>query len=62
MSTYGLSSGIGITRLLERALEKKIHIKDITFLELAKMTGKNLAVCVTNLSKDTTEFFDVDPG
>ena len=60
MSTYGMSSGIGLEKLLTRAIEEKLKVQDITFLELAKITGKNLAVCVTNLSKDTTEFFDVD--
>jgi predicted acylesterase/phospholipase RssA len=60
MSTYGMSSGAGVEKLLTRAIENKLKVQDITFLELAKITGKNLVVCVTNLSKDSTEFFDVD--
>jgi predicted acylesterase/phospholipase RssA len=35
-------------------------VKDITFIELAKITGKNLVVCVSNLTKERSEFFSVD--
>lgn len=60
LDTYGMSSGKNLELLVQRALYKKLKVIDITFLELAKTTGKNLVVCVSNLSKERAEYFSVD--
>ena len=60
LSNFGINSGGIIVRLLERILYDKKSISDINFIDFAKMTGKNLVVCVANLSKEREEFFCVD--
>ncbi len=57
---YGLNSGSNIELFIKRILIRKNHDENITFLDLAKKTGKNLVVCVSNLSKETPEYFNVD--
>lgn len=57
---YGLSKGENIITFAQRILQKKLHKDDITFLELAKLSGKNLVVCVTNLTDEREEFLSVD--
>ena len=58
--TYGINSGTIIERFISEALRKKLGLGDISFLELAKQTGKNLIVCVGNISKEREEFWSVD--
>lgn len=41
-------------------LERQYQIKDITFLELAKKTGKNLIVAATDLGTTTPFYFSID--
>lgn len=60
LSNYGFSSGENLDLLIERIIYKKLKQKDINFIELAKLTGKDLVVCVANLTKEKTEFFNVD--
>ena len=63
LSQYGISSGKNIELFVKRMLAKKLtgpNIENITFLELAKQTGKNLVVCVSNLTKEQPEYFNVD--
>lgn len=60
LSNYGLNSGTSIEKLVERAVFKKCKKTDITFMDLAKITGKHLVVCVSNLTKERTEFMSVD--
>lgn len=60
LTNYGINSGKNIELLLQRIVYKKLKTNDISFIELAKMTGKNLVVCVSNLSKEKSEFFNVD--
>lgn len=57
---YGLNSGTNIELLIKKILKKKHNDENITFLDLAKKTGKNLVVCVSNLSKEVPEYFNVD--
>ena len=59
-STFGLNSGKNLEELIQRVVYKKLKKNDITFIELTKLTGKNLVVCVSNLSKEKSEFFNVD--
>jgi predicted acylesterase/phospholipase RssA len=60
LTNYGMNSGKNIELLLQRIIYKKLKLIDISFIELAKLSGKNLVVCVANLSKEQTEFFNVD--
>jgi predicted acylesterase/phospholipase RssA len=60
LSTFGLNSGANIERFVSEMLYRKIKMKDATFVDLAKDTGKNLVVCVANLTKETEEYWSVD--
>jgi predicted acylesterase/phospholipase RssA len=60
LSTYGISSGDQLETLFNKLIYKKTFANTITFMELAKKTGKNLVVCVSNLTKEKPEFFCVD--
>jgi predicted acylesterase/phospholipase RssA len=57
---YGISSGKNLTLFVSNMLQKKHHKQDITFLELAKTTGKNLIICVANLTDQREEYWSVD--
>jgi hypothetical protein len=57
---YGLNSGTNIELFVKRIIKKKYNDENITFVDLAKKTGKNLVVCVSNLTKEVPEYFNVD--
>lgn len=59
-TTYGINDGKGIIDFCNEILARKGIHTGITFIELAKMTGKNLVVCVSNLTHEKTEYFNVD--
>lgn len=58
--TYGLNDGNNINKLVEKILYVKTGHNDITFIELAKLMGKNLVVCVSNITKQKEEYLSVD--
>jgi NTE family protein len=58
--TYGINSGAIIERFVSEALTMKLGLGDISFLDLAKHTGRNLVICVGNISKEREEFWSVD--
>jgi predicted acylesterase/phospholipase RssA len=58
--TYGISNGVNLTHFFEKILYKKLKVKDITFIDLAKIVGKNLVVCASNLTTESAEFLSVD--
>ncbi len=62
LSQYGLNSGTNIELFVKRMIKKKLNCgnENMTFLDLAKKTGKNLVVCVANLTKEKPEYFNVD--
>lgn len=60
LSDYGISDGSNIIEFLQRIIYKKLKVRDITFLELTKLIGKNFVVCVSNLTKECEEFISVD--
>lgn len=60
LTTYGMNSGTMLVDMVRRILFKKVKRNDITFIEIAKTYGKNLVVCVTNLTKETCEYMSVD--
>ena len=58
--TFGLDSGENIVAFLRDVLEKATGLRDVTFMELTKRCGKNLVVCVANVSRQSTEYMCVD--
>lgn len=60
LDTFGINKGDYLNSFAKSMIQKKLGIEDITFLDLAKQTGKNLIVCVANLSKQREEFWNVD--
>lgn len=58
--TYGFDSGKNIIGFLQNALFLKLKVKDMSFIELTKTTGKNLVVGVANITKQQSEHFSVD--
>ena len=61
-ATFGISSGCNLECFFERMIEQKVGkgYKDITFIEFAKKFGKNLVICVSNLTDEECEFWSVD--
>lgn len=59
-TSYGINSGQCLINFCEEILSRRGIDTKITFIELAKMTGKNLVVCVSNLTEERTEYFNVD--
>jgi predicted acylesterase/phospholipase RssA len=60
LNSFGMDSGLGIMRFLADVLFLKLQKRDVTFLELAKLTGKNLVVGVANITQQRSEHFCVD--
>lgn len=61
-STYGLSSGSNLITFFKRMITHKLgeDRENITFMQLAKLCGKNLVICVSNLTLEQREFWCVD--
>jgi predicted acylesterase/phospholipase RssA len=51
---FGIDDGSRIVNII------KLYAKNMTFLDLAKTTGKNLIVCATHVSTMTPTFFSVE--
>ena len=60
LSTYGMKNGNSTVSLIEKMLEFKSIDKDITFIDLIKLTGKNLIVTVSNITQNKLEYISVD--
>ena len=60
LETYGIDPGDKLKCIFQRALFIKTAKSDMTFMEFAKVFGKNLVVCVSNLSKEDYEYFSLD--
>lgn len=60
LDTLGLDDGSRWLAFLGDAVETKLNCRDLTFAELAKITGKVFVVCVTNLTKVRREYLSVD--
>ena len=58
--TLGIEDGVDICKVFERAIAKKKYPANITFADFAKLTGKNLVVCGSNVTKASIEYFCVD--
>lgn len=60
LDQYGVDDGLFIENWLKKILLKKINNSNPTFLEFAKITGKDLNVCASNISKYEFTVFSVD--
>lgn len=60
--TYGFTTGDNVTNLFKRMIIKKLgkEHENITLIELAKLKGRNLVICVSNLTDEQQEFWNVD--
>lgn len=58
--TFGIDDGESVFELVHAILEHKKVDRDITFIDLAKLTGKNLVIAVGNVNKERVEFMSVD--
>ena len=56
----GMDDGEGLIRFVRRLLNSRGYEEGATFLDIAKKTGKNVVVCVSNISKKRLEYFSVD--
>jgi len=59
-NSYGMDSGNQIVSFMQQVMYTKLKRQEATFLEYAKITGKNLVVCVANITKKTSEHLSVD--
>ena len=60
LDTFGIDSGNNALIIFSNILFKKSGLKDISFRDLGKMTGKNLVVCVANITKGCSEHMCID--
>jgi predicted acylesterase/phospholipase RssA len=60
--TLGIEDGVDICKVFERALKYKNPNIDtnINFYDFAKLTGRNLVVCGSNVTRAEIEYFCVD--
>lgn len=56
----GLMDNIFIEQIVEKLLVLRFHKNDITFIEFAKLTGKNIIINGSNISTKNEEFFCID--
>lgn len=57
---YGLNNGDSLELLFNKLIVNKFNTNNMNFMDFVKQTGKNLVICVSNLSKERHEFFSVD--
>jgi NTE family protein len=60
LNKFGINDGSKIMNLLIKFLEDKMKIKDITFIELYKITNKKLLIVGTNYSKGIETIFSYE--
>lgn len=58
--TYGFNNGSSIEKFVSGMIFEKLNINDITFIDLAKQTGRHLVVCVSNITQHRAEYWSVD--
>lgn len=60
IETMGLDDGSLVQEWLKDCLEIKAKARDLTFIDFAKLTGKNLIICASDLTLCEDVFFGVD--
>ena len=58
--SFGMDSGQAVQALIEDLMNNKGYDPSMTFVDLAKKTGKNLVICVSNLTQQMSEYKCVD--
>lgn len=58
--TFGFDDGENIVELIHLIFDQKQMDRAVTFIELAKVTGKNLVITVANVNRESVEFMCVD--
>lgn len=56
----GIDDGELLESWLSECLHSKKQVKDMTFIDFAKSTGKDLIICASNLTKKDVSYFSVD--
>lgn len=59
-NSYGMSTGQNLETFFKRMMIHKNIDPGITFIDFAKKFGKNLVICVSNLTDEKCEFWSVD--
>lgn len=59
-TTLGIDDASAIENVIRKVLCEKFFVEDMTFLEFAKCTGKNLIICVSNITKSKAEYWCLD--
>lgn len=57
---YGIDDGSNNKETLEKYLNKKIQVNEITFIEFTKKFGINLVITGSNLTTHETDYFSID--
>lgn len=60
INQYGLDDGEGIRTIIRRLFALRDLSDDVTFKELAKISGKNLIIAAANVSTAEIEYFSID--
>lgn len=60
LETFGFTKGENLITAIRKILYKKTGKTDMRFIDVAKIKGKNLVVCVANVTKEREEFLSVD--
>ena len=55
-----MDTGEKLDAIFKKALYGKTYKEDINFVEFGKLFGKDLVICVSNLTKESTEFWSID--
>lgn len=56
----GIDNGDIIRNLVQKVLLERFNVSNMSFVEFAKSSGKNLVVCVSNVSHGKAEYWSVD--
>ncbi len=57
---YGLIDNVFVESIVHKIFLKKFNKKDISFIEFAKITGKNIIINSSNLTTKKEEFFNIN--
>lgn len=60
LESFGIDNGNKLENWLRDLLKRRMKRESITFIQMAKSCGKNLVICVANLTMHTSEHFSVD--
>lgn len=60
VSTFGIDDGDVFTNWMKEVINLKFKMDDVSFIDFCKITGKNLVVFASNISKNKLDVFSVD--